>query len=367
MGEITRRGATRRRTRGENPTYRSRRAPADRRTETLEIQQALQRGYDQHSYGAGHQDSFIGQLPFEEPGGGPALQFSQSHAMERNTELYNMRGGYSQQPEPQGTYTFSSPGDYNPSADFSPIGYPHGGPYAPNLDENGNEIDEEPMRDEYGNIIDSSYGFTPGGYYRHRRSTITQITGDVNSPNTTNSDQSAQFQAYLTAYQTASAQISSTLFPYLDNILKGSNSSLTYNMAWSLYADLTGAPIHVVSPFFNGLNCIDWIEETWRNQTHNGTTITVTNSTTHANTTEPGADIPMLEWLYSARTLLPIYEEVWENMTKAANQSLTDLATLSLYLQPKDQSIVTSDFMKTANYTAKDFAYFTVRNQTMGK
>lgn len=224
--------------------------------------------------------------------------------------------------------------------------------------------DESPYVDKEGNVMGIP-DLHRGAWNRLRRreSVLTQIEDDVNSPNITLSGKSAQFQSYLAAYYTASANISAILFPYLDSILQDSNSSLASNMAFSLYADLTGAPVQVTSPFFNGLNCIDWIEEVWRNNTNNGTTITLVtppNSTVQyaTNTTVKGVDLPMLEWLAAAKTLRPKYDAVWANVTKAVNQSLQDLATLSRWMTPTDKAVLTPGFTDTVHVTSQDMAYF---------
>lgn len=242
------------------------------------------------------------------------------------------------------------------------------GPPSVNMDENGNV---SPVVDEHGRVYDVSDSFNPNPRRRRRDSVLTQIENNANSPNSTLSDQSAQFQAYLHAYYTASANISAVLFPYLDSLLQSTNSSLAYNMAFSLYADLTGVPVHVTSPFSNGLNCIDWIEEAWRNSTNNGTTITVTtpaNSTVHhaTNTTVKGDDVPMLEWLAAAKTLRLTYDQVWANVTVAANQSLQDLATLSRWMTPSDKAVLPSGYGDTVKLTRQDMAYFSPVNQTTG-
>ena len=239
------------------------------------------------------------------------------------------------------------------------------------IDENGNVY---PMVDEHGVVEDVTDSWVPprsNHRLRRRDSVLTSIENNANSPNSTLSDQSAQFQAYLHAYYTASANISAVLFPYLDSILQSTNSSLAYNMAFSLYADLTGNPVHVTSPFSNGLNCIDWIEAVWRNSTNNGTTITVTtpaNSTVHhaTNTTVKGDDVPMLEWLAAAKTLRITYDQVWANVTMAANQSLQDMAKLSRWMTPSNKAVLPSGYEDPVKLTRQDMAYFLPGNQTTG-
>lgn len=192
----------------------------------------------------------------------------------------------------------------------------------------------------------------------------------------------ADFQNILLAFQSAQANASALLFPLLDQMVAGSNSSMVYDAAWSIYSELTYQPMHIVGPFTYGMNCMDWLEEQMlgTNSSANATLTRLLDAptSTDRNSTKdlPSDDeLAILEYLATHEVLLQLYNNVWDQATKALNGTglLDQMATLSGYLLPNDTSVATSGFF---DQTAQDpnAAYFTdyshggaVANQTLGK
>lgn len=204
-----------------------------------------------------------------------------------------------------------------------------------------------------------------------RATIIDSIMGDTTGTAPQSQTAQAQFQIYKAAYASVQSNISEAIFPYLDEILAGTNSSLAYNMALSIWAELTAAPFFVATPFSYGQNCLDWIEEAWINQTNSNATAAhgANGSMLYANGTYANGtyNFALLEFQATSRVLLELYEYAWYNASAAANRTglLKELATLSGYLLPVNASIQTPGFSDPHNSTMENLSYFTVYNETM--
>ena len=189
-----------------------------------------------------------------------------------------------------------------------------------------------------------------------RQNPISQITNQESGAaagvtNDTNAF-SADFQTYLAAFNVAQSNVSNLIFPFLDSILNGTNSSIVYDTAWSIYSDLTGSSPVIIGPFMYGMHSLDWIEDQIFG---NSTNSTVSHEDKYAKN----------EILAFHSVLLDLYNYAWSNGTAAINQTglLEDMTMLSQYMMPNDTSIMGS----YANYTspAYDASYFTTYNQTL--
>ena len=211
-------------------------------------------------------------------------------------------------------------------------------------------------------------------YYKVKRNTGLNVLIDGGSgPTSQTQSASDQFQMYEAALNSIQHNISQTIFPYLDQVLAGTNSSLAYNMAWSIWADLTAAPIYIATPFWNGMNCLDWIEEAWINQTNANATAThgANASILHANGTYANGtyNFALLEFQATSRVLLELYEYAWYSASSAANKTglLKDLTILSGYLLPVNTSIESPGFREPVDIRKEDMSYFTIYNRTMNE
>ena len=250
-----------------------------------------------------------------------------------------------------------------------------------------------PIADQF-DLLDVS-GTT--SYRKHKRDNpITSIQGqEGNSQNgVTNdtNDLSASFQLYLSAFDSAQSNVSALLFPFLDAIMNGTNSSIVYDAAWSIFSDLTGSGPYVIGPFFHGTNCLDWIEDQlFANYTSinlNSTSTSLTafdlnststsssgpyaNSTSNATALALAEEIIVLEYLAVHQVLLDLYNYAWTNGSSTANATglLADMASLSNYLWPNDTSIAGAYWnSSTPTYDLKYFTTYNINqvpDQTLG-
>ena len=200
-----------------------------------------------------------------------------------------------------------------------------------------------------------------------RRMTLDGLAGDTKGTAPQSQNALAQYQIYEAAYASVQSNISEIIFPYLDEILAGTNASLAYDMALSIWAELTAAPVFVTTPFSYGQNCLDWMEEAYINQTN--ANATAAHSTLHANGTYANGtyDFALLEFQATSRVLLELYEYAWYNASAAANKTglLKELAVLGGYLLPVNASIASPRFLNPVNTTMESLSYFTVYNETM--
>jgi len=180
--------------------------------------------------------------------------------------------------------------------------------------------------------------------------------------------QRSQFQAYLSAFESAQATVRAAVFPFVAAMVKGSNSSLMWLAAWSAYTDLTHSNNVIFSPVMYGMNCFGSLEDgvlandtTWganRNKTFDGNGARATNAT---NGTMSAHDHAVMEYLAAHQAVLNSYNFAWTEGTKAANRTgaLQDMLTLSKYLLPDDERIWTPGFDKKGPVDDPNTKFFT--------
>lgn len=176
-------------------------------------------------------------------------------------------------------------------------------------------------------------------------------SGAQDSPDTLSTD----FQEYLEAYEAAQGNASDLIFPILDEMLNGTNSSIVYDAAWSIYADLTGTSPMIVGPFMYGMHSLNWIEDQiFANST---------NTTSGTNMTESQFQTDIMSM---HAVLLDLYSTAWTKSVAALNATglLDDMQTLSAYLSTNDTSVMPAGYSTWID-KSYDSRYFTVYNQTM--
>ena len=185
-----------------------------------------------------------------------------------------------------------------------------------------------------------------------RQSSLNAITSTVNHPNSTDA-KSASFQTYLSAFTTAQSNVSSLLFPILDTMLNGTNSSIVYEAAWSIYSDLTGSSPIVIGPFLYGMHSLDWVEDQLF-----GTSPNISNM----SASDQFARNSILAF---HSVLLDLYYYAWDSALTAMNKTglAADMTTLAGYMSTNDTAILGA----YAGYKspAYDSKYFTVTNETV--
>jgi len=188
----------------------------------------------------------------------------------------------------------------------------------------------------------------------HRRVNPISSVPDLESSSTqsgsppSTAERAAQFASYLSAYQATQAKISAAIFPIIDELTDGSNSSLIYTMAWSLWVDLTRAPQIVRGPYSHGGHAFDQLEEEYAS----------------ANNLSKN-DTAYIEYIAMNAVLIEWYQNAWARASAAANATglLTHLATLNGYLITNDTAIMPPGF-KTPGFVHTDISYFTNLNRT---
>ena len=164
------------------------------------------------------------------------------------------------------------------------------------------------------------------------------------------SDPTSEFQFYAKIYSEIQANVSDLLFPYFDTILNNTNSSLIYDLVWSVYSDLVADGPYLIGPYSNGMHCFDWIEAQLLGDS-TGTNVTYNETVTNM--------------LADHAVLIDIYTVVWGNATQIANQTgyLSEMDKLRTFLNPVNSSIIPASWNKTQ--PAYDLSYFTIYNETM--
>ena len=182
--------------------------------------------------------------------------------------------------------------------------------------------------------------------------TIEQEEGGTLSGNQTSSQSAAEFELYLAAFQAARANASEIIMPIIQNMTAGTNSSLVFGAAWSLYSDLTFSSPYVIGPFTHGLDCLTWIEDNIFN-------------ITKYNTSDPVQKRRQSQILALDQMLLDKYNEAWTSATAALNKTglLTNMMTLAEYLSPVDTSVMPPGFA-TYSSPAYDTSFFTASRNT---
>ena len=159
------------------------------------------------------------------------------------------------------------------------------------------------------------------GPRRHRqrfRRGIQALKDAENTPKASVAAQSASndIQDYLDLWKITKAKATNIIWPFLTDMLTGTNSTIIVVAALSIYAHLIPTLLDVVGPFFYGLTSLPMLDEnaTIDNQTRivNGTNLTLEQSL-----------------LYE--TVIDIYAQYWDIAYNALNQSgyLIDLQVLT--------------------------------------
>lgn len=190
-----------------------------------------------------------------------------------------------------------------------------------------------------------------------RQGPISKITDQMNRATTDSKkdpeELSSEYQTYLAAFRTAQSNVSEIITPFLDTMLNGTNSSIVYDAAWSIYSDLTGTSPMIVGPFMYGMHILDWIEDQMFGKGPNVTAMSESDK------------FAMDEVLATHSVLLDLYYYAWNNSMAALSKTtlLEDMATLAQYLSTND----TSALGTYANYTspAYDSRFFTIHNATV--
>ena len=143
--------------------------------------------------------------------------------------------------------------------------------------------------------------------------------------------------------------MSDMIFPILETLTNSSNSSLVYNAARSIWADLTAANEYVVGPFRFGMHCLDDLEDDYM----------------QANNLTESSPAMQNMFLVDA-IIIGAYQEAWGRAYAAVNESglLGQLTTLGSYLMTNETNVKPAAFSQVAQSDPDD-AFFSNYNKTV--
>lgn len=145
-------------------------------------------------------------------------------------------------------------------------------------------------------------------------------TPQVSTQNSTNPN-SEELQLYLDAWNIVKANATDIIWPFLEDMLYGTNSSLVITAAWSIYADLIPTSYVVTGPFFHGYTSLPSQEEQWAT----------------SNMTDEE-----LQGLYDLNdVLIDLYSTAWDGASEALNSTgvLDDLDRLTQVIWAYNSSL----------------------------
>lgn len=116
------------------------------------------------------------------------------------------------------------------------------------------ENSRKPIKDGHSRTVYLNNG---GGRRRSKRSpanVLGQIETTTNAPANDSESLAADWQSYYTIYNSLRTNATNLLMPIFENLVKESNTSYAYEMAWSIHSQLTGSPNEYQGGYYqNGL------------------------------------------------------------------------------------------------------------------
>ena len=196
-----------------------------------------------------------------------------------------------------------------------------------------------------------------GWNWKQKRSNILNTLTTSVEPQNSNSTMNleSEYEAYLGAFTASSSNVSAIIGPIVQEMLRRSNSSLVWNAAWSLFADLTGSSPVIQGPFSFGFNCMESLENT-------AFALLSNSSSANQTTTKNGTTLLDIQKTYIMAVTfeaMEIYNEGWMNATAALNNTnlLETMSSLAANMSPTNFSIIPSQY-RTNSSTSYDSSYF---------
>ena len=155
---------------------------------------------------------------------------------------------------------------------------------------------------KYGNRYPDAY---------KRQVGISQIQGQE-GPTATgapdNGTTSQDIQDYIQMWYTAQGNVTELIWPVIEDLVEGTNSTDIHNIAWAVY-QMSLPTMSIVGPFMGGLNGFDWLEEQMFGNS--------SNSTSSPSSSNDTAEYELT--LAYHGYLAELYDSAWTNATNAAN------------------------------------------------
>ena len=142
------------------------------------------------------------------------------------------------------------------------------------------------------------------------------------SPQNSTSKTPEDLQAYLDAWNIVRSNATDILWPFIEDMLEGTNSSLVITAAWSVYSHMLPTPYAVTGPFFYGWTSLYSQEEQWAKDSN------ISNAT--------------LGGLYEINDVLTdLYSTAWDGAFEALNSTgiLDDLDWLGQAIMAYNTSL----------------------------
>ncbi|KAL8775453.1 MAG: hypothetical protein Q9194_003749 [Teloschistes cf. exilis] len=176
-----------------------------------------------------------------------------------------------------------------------------------------------------GKIVDSKKA-TSGRKKNHKRDILDSMKAQEPAHQDPNAEYRQEINDYLDAFHSVQANATDVIWPFIEDMLAASNSSLVYEAAFAVFAHLTMAPVTISGPFAFGMHALDDYED-WL--------------------VASGASNKTITLVYAIDgILIDLYQTTWDNATTALSK--TDLPQhlelLADFLDPDDRSMLPAGF-----------------------
>ena len=242
----------------------------------------------------------------------PSQELNPSHGYNPSPEYnlpqeYNPSHGYNPSPEYNPSLEYNPPQEYKPP----PILLP---PLPKKVSYFWDKPDPENERKQRRGLqafqqavnipIDSSAAYT-----------LSPISSAIND-----------IQDYIDAWKAVRNNATEIIWPFLIDMLKGTNNTIAVNAAWSIYAHLIPTQWCIFGPFFYGLTSLPMLNE---------------NGVLNNNTDQNYVGNWSVEELKINEVLINLYAKAWNGAYNALNQSghLQDLRALNYAIGYHNRSL----------------------------
>ena len=200
----------------------------------------------------------------------------------------------------------------------------------------------------------------------YKRDLIGNINGQETGPSNSQPNEEGVYQEYVAAMEVIQGNGSAILFPFLNDMINGSNSSLVYEAAWAVQSDMLSTDEFVLGPFWGGSNSLEDWEDQWL-LTHgfyvanDGTIVIPSNYTANQTRITNDTVRELKDMLAVNAILLDKYEAAYSNGSDAVNATglLGLLDDYSYLLDVNDTSIIPSNELTPNTLTTgADDPYF---------
>lgn len=199
-----------------------------------------------------------------------------------------------------------------------------------------------------------------------KRDIIGNINAQETGPSDSQPNEEALYQEYLAAMESIQGNGSMILFPFLNDMINGSNSSLVYEAAWAVQSNMLSTDELVMGPFWGGGHSFEDREDQWL-LTHgfyiadDGTIVVPSNYTANQTRITNDTIHELRDMLAVNAILIDKYEAAYNNGSDAVNATnlLGLLDDYSYLLDINDTSIIPSNELTPNTLTSgADDKYF---------